>query len=101
MLEDNLRAKEDVEYFSTQMEELDNETEVNKNKVIEIDTEKTNTISTKYILNLRESKGYDSLSGYVQKCREDLFSKKCGRTNSISACYHYQRFSPQSRRKPN
>ena len=45
--EDNIRAKEEVKDFYAQMEELDNETELSKNKIIQIDTENINTISIK------------------------------------------------------
>ena len=45
--EDNLRAKEEVKDFYAQMEELNNEAELTKTKVIEIDTEKTYMISIK------------------------------------------------------
>ena len=44
--EDNLRAKEEVKDFYAQVDESDNEAELTKNKIIEMDT-KTYTLSIK------------------------------------------------------
>ena len=50
--EDNLRAKKEVKEFYAQMEELDIETKLTTNKeIMEIDTEKINTISIKSKVN--------------------------------------------------